>query len=125
MDSLSKEKLTYYKEKKRFTNKRISELTGLPISSIDKLFSGLNKNPTLDTLKKIANILDCSIDDFINYEREPLVGHYTDRQTVKIAQELHRNEELKSLFETIKDFSKKDLKLMCSIANRLSTTNPE
>lgn len=73
-NTLSKEKLTYFKNKKKLTNIRISELTGLPISNLDKIFSGLNKNPTLDSLKKIADTLDCSIDDFINYDAEPLAG---------------------------------------------------
>lgn len=121
MDTLSKEKLTYFKNKKKLTNQKVSELTGLPISSIDKLFSGLNKNPTLDTLKKIADILDCSIDDFIEYEKEPLAGYYADRETSKIAKVIQPNKELKELLNTTKDLSKEDLKLVLSIAKRLGT----
>lgn len=120
MDSLSKEKLAYFKNKKKLTNIKISELTGLPISTIDKLFSGLTKNPTLDTLKKIAKILDCSIDDFIDYEHDPLSGYYADRVSAKIAKEVQGNTELKELLDVATELSEEDLKLLKNFAKRLS-----
>lgn len=120
MNSLSKEKLTYYKQKKSLTNKAISELSGLPISTIDKLFSGLTNNPTLDTLKKIADVLDCGIDDFINYDAQPLEGGYFDRQTAKIAKSIQGNQELKELLDITADLSKEDLKLIKIIAKRMT-----
>ena len=119
MSLLSKEKLAYFKNKKKLTNIKVSELTGLPISSVDKLFSGSNKNPTLDTLKKVADILDCSIDDFIDYETEPLSGYYADRHTAKIAQSIQGNQELKELLDVVTELPKKDLKLITDIAKRI------
>jgi len=119
MDSLSKEQLTYFKTKKKLTNKTVAELTKLPISSVDKVFSGLNKNPTLDTLKKIADVLDCSIDDFINYDKEPQAGYYADRQTEKIAKAIQGNESLKELLGVATELSEDDLKLIANVANRL------
>lgn len=120
MDSLSKEKLTYFKNKKKLTNLKITELTGLPISTVDKLFSGNTKNPTLDTLRRIAKVLDCSIDDFMDYEKDPLSGYYADRRSAKIAQEIQNNTELKELFAVSQELSKKDLKMLAGIAKRMS-----
>lgn len=120
MNTLSREKLAYFKNKKSLTNKRISELSGLPISTIDKLFSGLTNNPTLDTLKKIADVLECGIDDFINYDSEPLEGGYFDRQTAKIAKAIQGNKELKELLDITTDLSKEDLKLIQKVVRRMN-----
>lgn len=121
MDSLNKDKLNLYKEKKGLSNKKISDLTGLPISSVDKIFSGSNKNPTLDTLKKIADILNCAIDDFIDYDNEPLAGYYADRETAKIAKVIKENKDLLELMNIASELSDKDIKLVKTITNRLKT----
>lgn len=120
MNTLSREKLIYFKNKKNLTNKAISELSELPISTIDKLFSGLTNNPTLDTLKKIADVLECGIDDFINYDAEPLEGGYFDRQTAKIAKAIQGNKELKDLLDITADLSKEDLKLIQKVVRRMN-----
>ncbi len=119
MDELSKEKLNIIKNSKNFTNAKIAELTGIKLSTIDKIFSGANKNPTLDTLKKIAKILDCSIDDFINYEEEPTSPYYLDRKTGELAQEIHDNPDLRILLDASKDLSPEDLKTVITIAQKI------
>lgn len=120
MDSLSNEKLIHYKTKKKLSNKKISYLTGIPISTVDKLFSGLTKNPTLDTLKAITRILECSIDDIMDYEHDPIEGFYADRQTAKIAKSIQGNAELKELLNVSSDLSKEDLKIITLIAKRIN-----
>lgn len=119
MDKLSKEKLDNIKSLQKLTNKEIAAKTGLPISTIDKIFSGINDNPTLDTLKKIAKVLNCSIDDFIEYEKEPTSPYYLDRQTGKLAQEIHDNPDLRILLDASKKLKPEDLKAVIDIANRL------
>ncbi len=119
MNSLSKEKLNYQKNKKQLTNAKISQLTNIPISNIDKIFSGANKNPTLDTIQKIASILECSIDDFIDYEEEPVCPVYIDRTTKSIAEEICRNKKLKEIFRIVKDLKKEDLEIIEKITLRL------
>ena len=119
MDSLNKDKLNLYKEKKGLSNKKMSDATGLPISSVDKIFSGSNKNPTLDTLKKIADILNCAIDDFIDYDNEPLAGYYADRETAKIAKVIKENKALLELMNIASELSDKDIKLVTTVVKRL------
>jgi DNA-binding Xre family transcriptional regulator len=118
MDSLSKEKLAHYKNKKGLTHNKIKELTGIPISTIDKLFAGLTKNPTLDTLKAITRVLECSIDDVMDYEYDPIEGFYADRQTSKIAQSIQGSQELKDLLNILIELSKEDLKLITDVSKR-------
>jgi len=119
MDSLSKEKLDYYKYKQKFTNQKISSLTGIPISNIDKIFGGYNKNPTLDTIKKIAEILECSIDDLIDYEEEQTSPYNIDKITLQLSKVIYERPILKDLFEIIKDFDPEDIKLITTISKRL------
>lgn len=119
MNTLSKEKLNSHKIKKGLTNLKISQLTNIPISNIDKIFSGANKNPTLDTLQKIANILDCSIDDFIDYDKSPVTPAYIDKQTKEISCAIQKNKTLKNIFNNIKDLKEDDLELFLNLSERL------
>ena len=117
MNSLSKEKLNFQKNKKKLTNQKISQLTNIPISNIDKIFSGANSNPTLDTIQKIASVLDCSIDDFIDYQKEPVSPIYVDKATQKIAQEIMNSEKLKQLVNKSLSLDSQEIDLLIQIAN--------
>lgn len=46
------------------TNAAIAEKTGITLSTLDKITSGANQNPTLDTLQKIADVIGVNLDDF-------------------------------------------------------------
>lgn len=46
------------------TNAQLAESTGITLSTLDKITSGANKNPKLDTLQAIASVIGCSLDDF-------------------------------------------------------------
>lgn len=46
------------------TNSQLSEITGISISTLDKITAGKKNNPTLDTMQAIADAIGCSIDDF-------------------------------------------------------------
>lgn len=62
------EKINVYKKAKGLTNKKISEMTGISISSLDKITSGENLNPKLETVRLICKALECSLDDLISNE---------------------------------------------------------
>ena len=119
MDKLSKDKMDALKNSLQLTNKDIAQKTGLPISTIDKLFSGINTNPTLGTLKLIAEIFNCSIDDFMEYERETVSRCYFDNKTSEIAQNINKNPTLKELFYTCQKLSNEDIRAIIEITNRL------
>lgn len=120
MNHLSKEKLNFQKNKKKLTNLKISQLTNIPVSNIDKIFSGANSNPTLDTIQKIANVLECSIDDFIDYQKEPVSPIYVDKATQKIAQELMNNEKLKQLFNKCLSLNVDEIDFLIEVSNFLT-----
>lgn len=54
------------------TNEELSKRSGVPKGTIDKILSGVTKDPKLETLKAIARVLGLSLDDFDDKpKREP------------------------------------------------------
>ena len=91
MPKFSLEKLNEIKNSQYLTFKDIAESTGIPYSTVSKIFGGFNPNPSIESLLKIAEALECGIDDFIEYEKNPKSPYYSDRQIDKIAQEIYEN----------------------------------
>lgn len=52
------------KKEKGLTNAQLSKLSGVTLSTLDKITSGANTNPKLDTLQAICRALGCRLDDF-------------------------------------------------------------
>lgn len=119
MPRLSKEKLNELKNSKNFTAKNIAEKSGIPKSTIEKIFGGFNKNPTIDSLQKIAKVLDCGIDDFIEFDQEPSSPFYTDRIIEKLSYSLYEKPELKLLIQKAQYLSVDDINLLINLADRL------
>jgi putative transcriptional regulator len=54
------------RETKGLSQEKLARLADVANNTIIKIEAGKNKNPTLDTLKKIANALNISVDELIN-----------------------------------------------------------
>lgn len=121
MKNIDVEKMNRIREERGFAIREVAEQSGVPMSSCAKIFAGLNDNPTLDTLKKLAKTLNCIVDDFLVQENEN--EYYSDKQTAKLAQELHDNPNYRMLFDATKDLSPDDLRAVIDIANRIKGTN--
>lgn len=49
---------------KGLTSEQLSNQSGVPIGTLNKILSGVTKDPKLETLKALAKVLDCSLNDF-------------------------------------------------------------
>ncbi|HBG12140.1 MAG TPA: XRE family transcriptional regulator [Clostridium sp.] len=58
------EKINEYKKKLGMTTEELSEKSGVPIGTLNKILSGVTRDPKLETLKAIARVLGLSLDDF-------------------------------------------------------------
>lgn len=123
MPELSIEKMKEILKAKNMTYDSLAEKTGMSKSSIAKIFGGFNENPTMKFLKAIANALECSMDDFFEWDEEPTSPYYLDRQTAKIAQEIHDNPEYRILFDATKDLTPEQIQAVISVANSIKGTN--
>lgn len=52
--------------KKGYSLERVARLADLSLNTVVKIESGVNKNPTIDTLSKIAKALEVGVDDLIS-----------------------------------------------------------
>ncbi|MBS1413183.1 MAG: helix-turn-helix transcriptional regulator [Christensenellaceae bacterium] len=62
-------RLKFFRDKKSLTQKNIANVLGLSVSTISKWESGISK-PRADTLKKLADLLNCTIDDLLKDKAE-------------------------------------------------------
>ena len=65
MSNISKN-LRKLRKNKGLSQEKLARLADVANNTIIKIEAGKNKNPTLDTLKKIAKVLKVSIDELIN-----------------------------------------------------------
>ena len=57
--------LKKYREKNGYSLEKVARLADLSLNTIVKVENGVNKNPTIDTLTKIAKALEIGVDDLI------------------------------------------------------------
>ena len=62
------ENLKKYRKKKGISQDKLSKLADLTFTTLVKLESGANDNPTIKTLIKIAEALDVSLDELMGRE---------------------------------------------------------
>ncbi|HPV70682.1 MAG TPA: helix-turn-helix transcriptional regulator [Candidatus Magasanikbacteria bacterium] len=60
------ENLKKLRAKKGLSLEKIARLADLSLNTIVKIENGVNKNPTIETLTKIAKALEVGVDDLIN-----------------------------------------------------------
>lgn len=68
----NKDKITNILKEKSMTPYRLWKLSGVAQSTISDILNGKKQNPTTKTLQKIANALDCSIDEFFDDNEQPV-----------------------------------------------------
>jgi len=78
------DRLKYMKKQSGKTSKEISDETGIPKSTIDKLFSGQTKEPYLSSIKLIVHCLGYSLDDLDDTKINSikLIDHVSDKQQI-------------------------------------------
>ena len=58
------EMIAIYKKKLGLTTEELSDKSGVPVGTLNKILSGATKDPKLETLKAIARVLGLSLNDF-------------------------------------------------------------
>ncbi len=54
------------KNEKKITNDKLSELTGIPLSTLSKIMAGISDSPKLANIVSIADALGCSLDYIVS-----------------------------------------------------------
>ena len=53
------------RKKKGLSQDKLAKIADVPLTTLVKIETGVNDNPTIKTLKKIANALKVNIDDLL------------------------------------------------------------
>lgn len=53
------------RKQKNYSLEKVSKLADVSLNTVVKIESGMNKNPTIETLNKIAKALNVGVDDLI------------------------------------------------------------
>ena len=59
------ENLRRLRKEKDYSLEKVSKLADLSLNTVAKVESGVNTNPTIDTLQKLASALEVGVDDLI------------------------------------------------------------
>lgn len=64
MSNISKT-LRKLREQKGLTQEKLARLADVSNNTVIKIEAGKNQNPTIETLKRLAKVLDVTVDDLI------------------------------------------------------------
>lgn len=53
------------RKKRKLSQEELAKKVGITFSTLAKLESGVNSNPTLETLRKIADVFQISLDELV------------------------------------------------------------
>lgn len=103
------DKLAYLKKKYHLTTRNISEQSGVSIGTLNKIFSGETKNPSMRTLEKVAKALNVPL----NYLTDPSLGEeYHIGTLVENCGFLAINPQENALLQLYRSISPKDRKMI-------------
>ena len=110
------ERLTYYMHEHGYSKADIARLSGIPYTTIDGLFKKGDENTKLTTLKKLAKLIGCTLDELVDAQTQ---GYYTNPETAAIAQTIYDRPDLRILLDATKDLSPEDVKFVADLAQRM------
>lgn len=119
MENLSL-KINYFKKKLKLTSEQVAHQAGIPVATVERIASGRTKNPNLKTLKALAAVFECSLDDLMNLH-DTTKPYYFDETTAAIAQQIQGNDLFKHLFNVVQTLTKDNTQAVVGLAERLKT----
>ena len=94
-------------------NAQIAERAGITLSTMDKITSGANQNPKLDTLFAIADVLGLTLDDFDDRPKATDILYISRPTGSETTDELR-----KRLHDLIDQLEDEDLRLLSDLTIR-------
>ena len=81
--------LKLLKERRKLTNQQLSDLSGVPIGTINRIMAGQTDNPSFQTVCDIVMAMDGSLDELVGIKEET----YQEKKTA--------NKEIIHLYESM------------------------
>ena len=106
-------------KQKGYTIKSFAAKIGIPYTSLLSMLNGSIGGAAVESVIKICEELDISVESLKNEEIDSPQGYYLDPAAAKMAQELYDNPGMRILFDAAKNVSAEDLKLAAEIVARM------
>ena len=78
------------KNEKKLTNEQLSEMTGIPLSTLSKILAGFSDSPKLSNIVAICEALDCSIDYIVTGVPENTNNYTLDPDEMRFIEDYRR-----------------------------------
>ena len=91
------------KKKNGLTIDELSTLSGVPVGTLNKILSGQTRDPKLETLKAIARVLGCTLDDFDDPKETNPAESFTENEIHLIKKYRCLDEHGKDIADTVID----------------------
>ena len=97
-------KLTELKTSRKLTNQQISDLSGVPLSTVTRIFGGQTESPNLQTIADIVKALDGSVDELLGLRYEEKKEAPVNTDLIELYKEIIRSKDqnIRSKEKTIK-----------------------
>ena len=90
------DQLKQLKEERKLTNQQLSDLSGVPLGTINRILSGQTDNPSFQTICDIIIAMDGSLDELAGIEAEPETPSRSKapgREIIELYQEIITNKD--------------------------------
>ncbi len=113
------EMLKYLRQRAGYSQQDLADLLKISKSTIGMYEQG-RRSPDYETLEKIADIFNVDMNFLMGGKtKESTPEYYINPETVKLAQELFENHDLRILFDAARDSDPKDLQMAADLLKRL------
>ena len=109
------ERLEQYMNENGYKKTDVARMSGIPYTTIDGLFKKGDENTKLSTLKKLAKLIGCSLDELTGSNND--YGYYSNPETAALAQQIHDNPDLRILMDASKDLAPEDVKFVADLVS--------
>ena len=106
-------------KQKGYTIKSFAAKIGIPYTSLLSMLNGSIGGAAVESVIKICEELDISVESLKNEEIDSPQGYYLNPEAAKMAQELYDNPGMRILFDAAKNVSAEDLKLAAELVARI------
>lgn len=86
--------LKLLKERRKLTNQQLSDLSGVPIGTINRIMAGQTDNPSFQTVCDIVMAMDGSLDELVGIKEETLQEKKaTNKEIIQLYESMLANKE--------------------------------
>lgn len=115
------ENLRRMKKDSGMTIEQISQASGVPASTVEKIFSGYTADPKLETIRKIVASMGYTLDELDPPEEGST--RYEAMELQSYLEELRTRPEMRMLFKTFKGTTKEEVEQVVKMIEQFKKTS--